>query len=120
MIAALTAHGLKTSYSLVAGVIAIFTPKPNLLGRIRLQKISEMSPGKPQAKNPVLLFLPAFNEEEAVANCIRRVPKEVCGLPVECLVIDDGSADRTAEVARNAGAEVISLEQNQDLEPPFA
>ena len=74
-----------------------------------------MSPGKPQAKNPVLLFLPAFNEEEAVADCIRRVPKEVCGLPVECLVIDDGSADRTAEVARSAGAEVISLEQNQGL-----
>ncbi len=115
LIAALTAHGLKTSYSLVAGVIAIFTPKPNLLGRIRLQKISEMSPGKPQAKNPVLLFLPAFNEEEAVADCIRRAPKEVCGLPVECLVIDDGSADRTAEVARSAGAEVISLEQNQGL-----
>ncbi|MBN39762.1 MAG: hypothetical protein CL457_03775 [Acidimicrobiaceae bacterium] len=115
LIAALTAHGLKTSYSLVAGVIAIFTPKPNLLGRIRLQKISEMSPGKPQAKNPVLLFLPAFNEEAAVADCIRRAPKEVCGLPVECLVIDDGSADRTAEVARSAGAEVISLEQNQGL-----
>ena len=115
LIAALTAHGLKTSYSLVAGVIAIFTPKPNLLGRIRLQKISEMSPGKPQARNPVLLFLPAFNEEAAVADCIRRAPKEVCGLPVECLVIDDGSADRTAEVARSAGAEVISLEQNQGL-----
>ena len=74
-----------------------------------------MSPGKPQAKNPVLLFLPAFNEEAAVADCIRRAPKEVCGLPVECLVIDDGSADRTAEVARSAGAEVISLEQNQGL-----
>jgi len=115
LVAALTAHALKTSYSLAAGGIAIFTPKPNLLGRVRLQKVSEMNPGGPPVKNPVLLFLPAFNEEEAVADCIRRVPENVCGLPVECLVIDDGSADRTAEIAQTAGAEVISLEQNQGL-----
>ena len=115
LVAALTAHALKTSYSLVAGGVAVFTPKPNLLGRIRLQKISEMDPEGPPVKNPILLFLPAFNEEEAVADCIQRVPKNVCGLPVECLVIDDGSTDSTAAVASAAGAEVLSLEQHRGL-----
>ena len=36
-------------------------------------------------------------------------------MDVECLVIDDGSTDRTAIEAKQAGAEVISLESNQGL-----
>ena len=115
LVSALTAHTLKTIYSLVAGGIAILTPKPNLLGRIRLQNTSELKPVRSLVNNPVLLFLPAFNEEDAVADCIRRVPKQVCGLPVQCLVIDDGSKDNTAELAAAEGAEVISLQQNQGL-----
>ena len=74
-----------------------------------------MDPEGPPVKNPILRFLPAFNEEEALADCIQRVPKNVCGLPVECLVIDDGSTDSTAAVASAAGAEVLSLEQNRGL-----
>ena len=58
---------------------------------------------------PVLLFMPALNEEEAVGRCIARAPSEVCGRTVEVLVIDDGSTDRTAEVARAAGATVESF-----------
>ncbi len=108
LVAALTAHALKTSYSLVAGGIAVFSPKPNLLGRIRLQKISEMDPEGPPAKNAVLLFLPAFNEEGSVADCIRRIPDDVWCRPVEGLISDDGSTDRTAEIAHASGAEVIS------------
>ena len=50
-----------------------------------------------------------------MGDCIDRVPDTVCGLPVECLVIDDGSIDKTAEIAKKAGAEVISLESNQGL-----
>ena len=61
------------------------------------------------------MFLPAFNEEAAVADCIQRVPTHVCGLAVQCLVVDDGSIDRTAEFAEHAGAEVLSLEKNQGL-----
>ena len=115
LVAALTAHALKTSYSLIAGGIAVFTPKPNLLGRMRIQRTIELEPEHLETRNPVLLFLPAFNEEEAVADCIRRVPQKVCDLDVECLIIDDGSTDRTAEIAKNAGAEVISLHKNQGL-----
>lgn len=56
---------------------------------------------------PVVLFLPARDEAEAVAAVVARVPASVFDHPVRCLVIDDGSADGTASAAREAGAEVV-------------
>jgi glycosyltransferase involved in cell wall biosynthesis len=60
-----------------------------------------------------LVFIPAWNEEEnlpAVLDGLReRLPH------VDVLVVDDGSTDRTAEVAREHGAEVLSLGTNQGL-----
>ena len=60
-----------------------------------------------------LVFVPAWNEEEnlpAVLDGLReRLPA------VDVLVVDDGSTDRTAEVAREHGAEVLSLGTNQGL-----
>lgn len=53
--------------------------------------------------------MPALNEEAAVGKCIARAPSEVFGRPVRVLVIDDGSTDQTAAVARAAGAEVVSF-----------
>ena len=115
LVASLTAHALKTTYSLLAGAIALIIPQPSFIGRFRLQKTDELLPESRDSNNSVLLFLPAFNEEDAVADCINRVPATVCGLNVDCLVIDDGSTDGTAIEAKQAGAEVISLETNQGL-----
>jgi hypothetical protein len=60
-----------------------------------------------------LVFIPAWNEEQnlpAVLEGLReRLPD------VDVLVVDDGSTDRTAEVAREHGAEVLSLGTNQGL-----
>jgi glycosyltransferase involved in cell wall biosynthesis len=63
----------------------------------------------------VVLVLPAHDEEEAVAAVVRRVPSTMGGRPVRCLVVDDGSADRTAAVAAAAGAEVVSAPRHQGL-----
>lgn len=63
-----------------------------------------------ECTNPVVLFLPARNEEATVGEVIRRAPLTIGVHPVLRLVIDDGSCDATAEVASRAGAEVISLE----------
>jgi hypothetical protein len=52
---------------------------------------------------------PAFNESENVAAVIRRMPVEVDGYRVVSLVVSDGSRDRTAAVAREAGALVAEL-----------
>jgi glycosyltransferase involved in cell wall biosynthesis len=60
-----------------------------------------------------VVFIPAWNEEEnlpAVLDGLReRLPW------ADVLVVDDGSTDRTAEVAREHGAEVLSLGSNQGL-----
>jgi glycosyltransferase involved in cell wall biosynthesis len=72
-------------------------------------------PGTSRALAPVVLVLPAHDEEAAVGAVVARVPARVCGRPVECLVIDDGSTDRTATVAAAAGATVVSLDRNRGL-----
>ncbi|MGH8983799.1 MAG: glycosyltransferase family 2 protein [Acidimicrobiia bacterium] len=64
---------------------------------------------------PVVLFLPAFDEEASVGRVLARVPATAAGHRVLPLVIDDGSTDRTAERAGAAGATVISLGRNRGL-----
>jgi glycosyltransferase involved in cell wall biosynthesis len=59
--------------------------------------------------------MPSHNEEGAVGRCVARVPDRAAGRRVRCLVIDDGSTDRTAAIAAEAGAEVISLGENRGL-----
>lgn len=57
-----------------------------------------------------LLIMPAWNEEAAIGATIAEV-HEV--LPwIDVLVVNDGSTDRTAEVARAAGAQVLTLPYN--------
>ena len=60
-----------------------------------------------------LVFIPAWNEEENLPAVLEDLGRE---LPdVDVLVVDDGSTDRTAEVAREHGAEVLSLGTNRGL-----
>lgn len=57
------------------------------------------------------IIVPACNEEKAVADLVRGI--KTLPLPsYELLVIDDGSLDATAKLAREAGAEVISHPYN--------
>jgi glycosyltransferase involved in cell wall biosynthesis len=66
-------------------------------------------------RSPVVMFLPAHDEQATVADVVRRAPAEVHGHPVEVVVVDDGSTDGTAAAARRAGAHVHSLGTNQGL-----
>lgn len=54
--------------------------------------------------------MPAFNEEQSVAAVIHEVFAKLPG--VACLVVDDGSQDRTSSVASRAGARVATLPFN--------
>lgn len=58
----------------------------------------------------VLVVIPALNEEDSVAAVVREVHAAVPA--ATCLVIDDGSSDRTRQEAEAAGAQVISLPFN--------
>ena len=64
---------------------------------------------------PVVLLLPALDEEATVAAVVARAPLAVRGHPVEVVVVDDGSTDATVARARAAGARVESLGRNRGL-----
>jgi glycosyl transferase family 2 len=57
-------------------------------------------------KDKVAVVIPAYNEESSVAQVLTRIPERVCGVETEILVVDDGSRDRTGDVARSHGAAV--------------
>jgi dolichyl-phosphate beta-glucosyltransferase len=59
------------------------------------------------------VVLPAFCEEERVADSVARVREALDDLDLEILVVDDGSTDATAARAAAAGARVIRLERNR-------
>jgi glycosyltransferase involved in cell wall biosynthesis len=65
----------------------------------------------PQADTVV--FIPALNEEESLPGVLDELRGELPG--VDVLVLDDGSRDRTAELAREWGAEVLSFPENRGL-----
>jgi glycosyltransferase involved in cell wall biosynthesis len=62
---------------------------------------------------PVLVVIAALDEEEGLGAVLRGVPATACGLRIDTLVVDDGSTDRTSEVARASGAHVVRLERNR-------
>jgi glycosyltransferase involved in cell wall biosynthesis len=57
-----------------------------------------------------LIVMPAWNEQESVARVVKEVLATLPG--VSCLVVSDGSTDKTAKEARTAGAEVLELPFN--------
>lgn len=69
----------------------------------------------------LIIQIPCFNEEGTLAQTLAELPRKVDGFKiVEWLVIDDGSSDRTVEVARAAGADhVVSLPYNKGLARAF-
>lgn len=58
----------------------------------------------------VLIAIPAWNEQGSIADVIAKVQEHLPEAGI--LVVNDGSTDRTAEVAAKAGAEVVSLPFN--------
>lgn len=61
-----------------------------------------------QSIKPVLVVVPAFNEEATVADVVMKI----LNLGFDVLVVDDGSTDETANSALVAGAAVLSLPIN--------
>src|SRR6185436_12871353 len=54
----------------------------------------------------ISVVIPALNEEEPIGDVVRECL--ATGLPNEVIVVDNGSTDRTAERAREAGARVVT------------
>jgi glycosyltransferase involved in cell wall biosynthesis len=69
----------------------------------------------------LIVQIPCFNEEETLARTVADIPRGIYGIDaVEVLVIDDGSTDRTVEVARRAGVNhIVSHPNNRGLARSF-
>lgn len=69
----------------------------------------------------LIIQIPAWNEEKHLPEALAALPDRVDGFDdLEVLVIDDGSDDRTAEVAEAAGATVIRLPLHRGLAVAFS
>lgn len=69
----------------------------------------------------LIIQIPCFNEARTLPDVLRDLPKTVAGFDsVEILVIDDGSTDGTADLARELGVQhVIRLPENRGLATAF-
>jgi len=69
----------------------------------------------------LIIQIPCFNEEQQLATTLGHLPREVPGFDaVEWLIIDDGSSDRTVEVAREHGVDhIVRLTNHKGLAAAF-
>lgn len=69
----------------------------------------------------LIIQIPCLNEEQTLPTTLAALPRQVPGFDtVEWLIIDDGSTDRTVEVAKAHGVDhVLSLSHNQGLAKAF-
>jgi glycosyltransferase involved in cell wall biosynthesis len=65
-----------------------------------------------------LVFIPAWDEEENLPAVLQELRKQIP--EADLLVVDDGSVDRTADVAREYAAEVLSFGVNRGLRAAIA
>ncbi len=71
--------------------------------------------GAAAARQRCLAIVVARDEQAAVGGVLAGIPKEACGLPVDVLLVDDGSRDATPAIGRELGARVHSHATSRGL-----
>lgn len=68
----------------------------------------------------LIIQIPCYNEEETLLTTLNDLPKSIEGIDsIEVLVIDDGSTDKSAQIAKEWGASVVSVKPNKGLANAF-
>jgi len=70
----------------------------------------------------LIIQIPCYNEEETLPLTLHDLPKKIEGIDIiETLIINDGSTDRTVEVARKIGVNhILSFRDNKGLAKAFS
>ncbi len=69
----------------------------------------------------LIIQIPCFNEEQTLPVTLKQLPRKIEGIDqIEWLVIDDGSTDRTEQIAQENGVDhIVRLPRNQGLANAF-
>lgn len=68
----------------------------------------------------LVIYMPALNEQEGIADVIKELPKKIESIDeIKILVVDDGSTDDTAKIAKDSGADVVSHGVNRGVGSAF-
>jgi glycosyltransferase involved in cell wall biosynthesis len=79
--------------------------------RVRLEHIMQVDPARmPRRQQKVVAVMPAYNAESTLAATVADIPP---GSVDEVIVVDDGSIDRTVEIAREIGLTVVVHPSNR-------
>ena len=70
----------------------------------------------------LIIQIPCFNEEKTLPACIRDLPKKIRQVEtIETLIIDDGSTDRTVDIARENGVNhMVIFKSHRGLASAFS
>ena len=75
--------------------------------------MSQTAAVEPLRKPTVFVQIPCYNEELTLPETVADIPRHIAGVgAVKILVVDDGSSDRTVEVARGLGVDYIVRHRN--------
>jgi len=69
----------------------------------------------------LVIQIPCYNEENTIANTLADLPKDIPGIDIiEILIINDGSVDKTMEIAKQNGVRhFVNFNQNKGLARAF-
>ena len=75
-----------------------------------IRKISQLSLPKnfKDKVYPIMVLIPAYNEADNLKILLKRIPSQIDGIKVGCLVVDDGSTDGTKLVVEQNGCLCVS------------
>ena len=92
-------------------------PAPHVARRVNSSPVFRR-----QGKLKLIIQIPGYNEERSLGATLRALPRQISGVDVfEWLIVDDGSSDGTAEVARELGVDhIVRHTTNQGLARAFA
>ena len=69
------------------------------MGVVTLEKAIKLS----DEIKPVMVVIPALNEAENLAHVLSLMPKQIDGMDIGVLVVDDGSEDDTRDICKRVG-----------------
>src|ERR1700761_5565899 len=78
-----------------------------------LQTLADVYGERATKLPPVALVIAAYNEEGGVGPVVEALPRTICGLAAEVIVVADGCVDATAKEAAEAGAIVADVPANR-------